>query len=143
MCGFAPPHFAVAGLCYGKPFHATAKRQLPVTIDDCTHYRVLQIYKKRTTGNALNFLDRMAEQLPFPVQRIQADRGMEFFTEKVQLRLVEHGTKFRPNKSGSPHLNGKVERSQKTDLEGFCPPVFLKPRRRPDAQAQTSSPAAG
>ena len=29
------------------------------------------------------------------------------------------GIKFRPNKLGSPHLNGKVERSQKTDLEEF------------------------
>jgi len=25
---FAPPHFAVAGLCYAKPLYATAKRQL-------------------------------------------------------------------------------------------------------------------
>lgn len=27
--------------------------------------------------------------------------------------------KSRPNKPGSPHLNSKVERSQKTDLEEF------------------------
>jgi len=33
LCGFAPPHFAVAGLCFAKPFYATAKRQLPVTLD--------------------------------------------------------------------------------------------------------------
>jgi len=32
LCGFAPPHFAVAGLCFAKPFYATAKRQLPVTL---------------------------------------------------------------------------------------------------------------
>jgi len=32
LCGFAPPHFAVAGLCYAKPLFATAKRQLPVTL---------------------------------------------------------------------------------------------------------------
>lgn len=29
------------------------------------------------------------------------------------------GIKFRPNKPGSPHLNGKVERSQKTDKLEF------------------------
>jgi len=29
---FAPPHFAVAGLCYAKPLYATAKRQLPRTL---------------------------------------------------------------------------------------------------------------
>jgi len=73
-----------------------------------------------------DFLDRVVEQPPFPVQRIQTDRGMEFFAEKVQRRLMEYGIKFRPNKPGSPHLNGKVERSQKTDLEEFYPTVDLK-----------------
>jgi len=95
-------------------------------IDDCTRYRVLQIYKKRTAGNTLDFLDRVLEQLPFPVQRIRTDRGMGFFAEKVQRRLMEYGIKFRPSKPGSPHLNGKVERSQKTDLEEFYPTVDLK-----------------
>jgi len=33
LCGFAPPHFAVAGLCFAKPFFATAKRQLPRTLN--------------------------------------------------------------------------------------------------------------
>ena len=31
--------------------------------------------------------------------------------------------KFRPNKPGSPHLNGKVERSQKTDKSEFYPTI--------------------
>jgi transposase InsO family protein len=49
------------------------------------------------------------EQFPFAIQRIQTDRGLEFFAEKVQLKMMELGIKFRPNKPGSPHLNGKVE----------------------------------
>jgi len=28
---------------------------------------------------------------------------------------MNYGIKFRPNRPGSPHLNGKVERPQKTD----------------------------
>ena len=32
---------------------------------------------------------------------------------------MTYSIKFRPVKPGSPHLNGKVERSQKTDLEEF------------------------
>ena len=78
-----------------------------------------RIYKRRTASNTLHFLDLVVEQFPFPVQRIQTDRGLEFFAEKVQLKMMELGIKFRPNKFGSPHLNGKVERSQKTDLEEF------------------------
>lgn len=30
-------------------------------------------------GNSMLFLERMIEQMPFPVQAIQTDRGREFF----------------------------------------------------------------
>jgi transposase InsO family protein len=76
------------------------------------------------------------EEMPFPVQRIQTDRGMEFFAEKIQLRLMEYGIKFRPNKAGCPHLNGKVERSQKTDLEEFYSTVDLKADNLEDLLAE-------
>ena len=88
-------------------------------IDDCTRWRVLDIYKRRTATNTLEFIDKMIEQFPFPIQRIQSDRGREFFAEKVQKKFIEYAIKFRPVKPASPHLNGKVERSQKTDLEEF------------------------
>lgn len=94
-------------------------------IDDCTRWRVLDIYKRRTANNTLSFLDKMIEEFPFPIQRIQSDRGLEFFAQKVQERFIEYGIKFRPVKPASPHLNGKVERSQKTDLEEFYPTVDL------------------
>lgn len=64
--------------------------------------------------------------MPFPIQCVQTDRGREFFALKVQKRLMNWGIKFRPIKPGSPHLNGKVERSQKTDLEEFYATVDLK-----------------
>lgn len=88
-------------------------------IDDCSRWRVLEIYQRRTANNTLHFLDLVIEQSPFAIQRIQTDRGLEFFAEKVQLKMMELGIKFRPNKPGSSHLKGKVERSQKTDLEEF------------------------
>ncbi len=88
-------------------------------VDDCSRWRALEIYKRRSANNTLQFLDLVLEQFPFAIQRIQTDRGLEFFAEKVQRKLMSLGIKFRPNKPGSPHLNGKVERSQKTDLEEF------------------------
>jgi transposase InsO family protein len=105
-------------------------------IDDCTRYRVLQIYKKRTASNTLDFLEKVVEEMPFPVQRVQTDRGMEFFAEKVQKRLMEYCIKFRPNKPASPHLNGKVERSQKTDKEEFYPTVDLTDHNLEDLVAE-------
>jgi transposase InsO family protein len=88
-------------------------------IDDCTRIRVLAVYPRRTAANSLLFLEKVYEEMPFPVQRLQTDRGREFFAYAFQERLMEYGIKFRPIKPRSPHLNGKVERSQKTDLEDF------------------------
>jgi len=95
-------------------------------VDDCSRYRVLGLYARRTAVNTLDFLDRVIEEMPFPIQRVQTDRGREFFAEKVQRRLMSLGIKFRPNKPRSPHLNGKVERSQQTDLHEFWAIVDLK-----------------
>jgi transposase InsO family protein len=57
--------------------------------------------------------------MPFPVQRVQTDRGGEFFAHEVQNDLREQHIKFRPNRPRAPHLNGKVERVQRTALEEF------------------------
>ena len=97
------------------------------SIDDCTRYRVLRIYKRRTAANTLDFIDCVTEEIPFPIQRIQTDRGREFFAMKVQEKLMALGIKFRPNKPGSPHLNGKVERSQKTDKTEFYATIDINP----------------
>jgi transposase InsO family protein len=95
-------------------------------IDDCTRYKVLALYKRRTATNTLDFLDQVMERMPFPMQRIQTDRGGEFFAYEVQERLREYGIKFRPIKPASPHLNGKVERTQRTDLDEFYSSIDLK-----------------
>lgn len=96
------------------------------SIDDCTRYRVLRVYERRTAANTLDFIDCVTDEMPFPIQRIQTDRGREFFAMKVQEKLMELGIKFRPNKPASPHLNGKVERSQKTDKAEFYATIDIK-----------------
>jgi transposase InsO family protein len=95
-------------------------------IDDCTRIRCLALFNRRTAANSLIFLEQICEEMPFPIQRIQTDRGREFFAYKFQEKLKEYAIKFRPIKPRSPHLNGKVERSQRTDLEEFYPTVELK-----------------
>jgi transposase InsO family protein len=88
-------------------------------IDDCTRMKVVKLYPQRSAANSLDFLESVIEELPFPIQRVQTDRGMEFFAHDFQQRLMDYAIKFRPIKPRSPHLNGKVERSQKTDWEEF------------------------
>ena len=102
-------------------------------IDDCSRFRVLGLYRKRTAKNTLLFMERVIEEMPFPIQRIQTDRGTEFFATKVQEYLMEQSIKFRPIKPGTPHLNGKVERSQQTDLQEFYETVDLS---APDLEDQ-------
>jgi len=58
-------------------------------------------------------------QKTFSIQRIQTDRGREFFAEKFQWQLMGWSFKFRPIKPALPHLNGKVERVQKAVLDEF------------------------
>lgn len=95
------------------------------SVDDCIRYRVLRLHSRRTAANTLDFIDCVIEEMPFPIQRFQTDRGREFFAVKEQERLQEYGIKFRSNKPASPHLNGKVERSQKTDKAEFYATVAL------------------
>lgn len=101
------------------------KRYQYTAVDDCTRYRVLGLYSRRSGANTLQFLERLIEEMPFPIQRVQTDRGREFFAMSVQRWLRDHAIKFRPIRPRSPHLNGKVERSQRTDLEEFWPTVDL------------------
>jgi transposase InsO family protein len=65
-------------------------------IDDCSRYKVLGVYPRRNAKSTLSFLERVVEEMPFPIQRIQTDRGLEFFAEDVQRRLMEWAIEFRP-----------------------------------------------
>ena len=113
-------------------------------IDDCSRWKVMGLYPRRSATSTLSFLDRLLEEMPFPIQRIQTDRGLEFFAEAVQRRLMTWGIKFRPTKPRSPHLNGKVERTQRADLEEFwatADPKSVDLRQRLDEWQHFCNPA--
>ena len=52
------------------------------SIDDCTRYRVLRLYSRRTSANTLDFIESVVDEMPFPIQRIQTDRGREIFCDQ-------------------------------------------------------------
>lgn len=105
-------------------------------IDDCTRLRVLRLYNARNAKNAVAFVDEIVAAFPFPIQRIQTDRGAEFIADEFQKALRAKHIKFRPIRARSPHLNGKVERSQQTDHNEFWATVEKSQRN-----LLTSSPA--
>ena len=95
-------------------------------IDDCSRWQVLALYPDRSAASTLDFLGRVRAGMPFPLRRVQTDRGGEFFAYEVRNRLRDWRIKFRPNRPRAPHLNGKVERVQRTALEEFWPTVGLE-----------------
>ncbi|MDB4727763.1 helix-turn-helix domain-containing protein [Saprospiraceae bacterium] len=95
-------------------------------IDDSTRLKIIRIYPRKTAKNTIDFLGEVLDDFGFPIQRIQTDWGTEFFNYDFQYELHEHFIKFRPIKPRSPHLNGKVERTQKTDKEEFWSCIDLK-----------------
>ncbi|WP_305953316.1 integrase core domain-containing protein [Emticicia oligotrophica] len=114
----------------------TTGRYQYTAIEDCSRFRVLALYTRRTAKNSINFLERVVEQMtsggvPLPIQRVQTDRGQEFFAYSFQEKLKEYCIKFRPIKPCSPHLNGKVERSQQTDLQEFYYEMDLTDKKLP------------
>jgi transposase InsO family protein len=88
-------------------------------IDDCSRFQVMKLYPRRTAAHALAFLDHVLEDMPFPIQHVQTDRGTEFTAYDFRDDLAGRHIKWRPNKPRKPHLNGKVERVQRTDLQEF------------------------
>ncbi len=97
-------------------------------IDDCTRLRTLRLYPNKKAESTVDFVGHILDTFQFPIHRIQTDWGTEFFNDAFQEELMIHFIKFRPIKPRSPHLNGKVERSQLTDKAEFYSTIPRKER---------------
>ena len=60
----------------------------------------------------------MVKKFPFRIHTIRTDRGHEFQT-LFHWHLADHGIRDVYIKPRSPQLNGKVERSHRTDQQEF------------------------
>lgn len=87
-------------------------------IDDCTRLRVLRIYDRLNQKIALQFIDYVLEKLPFRVEVIQTDNGVEFGAA-FHWHVLDLGIQHVYIKPATPRLNGKVERSHRIDASEF------------------------
>jgi transposase InsO family protein len=87
-------------------------------VDDATRIRALQIYEKHTQANAILFLDYVVERFPFRIHTVRTDNGHEF-QAKFHWHVEDLGMRHVYIKPRTPRLNGKVERSHKTDATEF------------------------
>ena len=87
-------------------------------IDDATRIRALKIYDKHTQANAVDFVNYVIEKFPFRIREIRTDNGHEF-QAKFHWHVEDLGIRHAYIKRGTPQLNGKVERSHRSDQEEF------------------------
>lgn len=87
-------------------------------IDDATRVRALKIYQKHNQQSAINFADYIIEKFPFRIHTIRTDRGHEWQAQ-FHWHVEDKGIRHVYIKPRSPQLNGKVERSHRTDQEEF------------------------
>ena len=87
-------------------------------IDDATRVRALKIYNKHTQANAISFIDHIIETFPFRIREVRTDNGHEF-QAKFHWHVEDKGIRHAYIKRGTPQLNGKVERSHRSDQQEF------------------------
>ena len=87
-------------------------------IDDATRVRALKVYPKHTHANAIDFVDHVIKKFPFRVKEIYTDNGHEF-RAKFHWHVEDKGIRHAYIKRGTPQLNGKVERSHRSDGQEF------------------------
>ena len=94
------------------------KRYQYTAIDDATRIRALKVYSRHNQANAIDFVEYVIEKFPFRIQCIRTDRGHEF-QAKFHWHVEDRGIRHVYIKPRSPQLNGKVERSHRSDQEEF------------------------
>jgi transposase InsO family protein len=87
-------------------------------IDDATRVRALKIYDRHTQANAIDFVDHVIARFPFRIMEIRTDNGHEF-QAGFHWHVEDQGIRHAYIKPSSPLLNGKVERSHRSDEQEF------------------------
>lgn len=72
------------------------------------------MYEKHTQANAIDLVDHVIEQIPFHICEMRTDSGHEF-QAKFHWRVEDEGIRYAYIKRRTPQLNGKVERSHRSD----------------------------
>ena len=96
----------------------TTKRYQYTAIDDATRVRALKIYDRHTQANAIAFIEYVVAKFPFRIREVRTDNGHEF-QARFHWHVEDQGIRHAYIKPASPQLNGKVERSHRTDEEEF------------------------
>jgi transposase InsO family protein len=88
------------------------KRYQYTAIDDATRIRALKIYDRHNQSNAIDFINTVR------IREVRTDNSHEFQAQ-FHWHVEDLGIRHAYIKPASPQLNGKVERSHRTDEQEF------------------------
>ena len=94
------------------------KRYQYTAVDDATRIRAIQIFSKHNQDCAIQFIDYVIDKFPFRISMVRTDRGHEF-QARFHWHVEDQGIQHVYIKARTPQLNGKVERSHRTDQTEF------------------------
>jgi transposase InsO family protein len=87
-------------------------------IDDATRIRAVRVFTNHNQACAIQFMDYVIEKFPFRINTVRTDRGHEF-QARFHWHVDDQGIQHVYIKPRTPRLNGKVERSHRTDQTAF------------------------
>ena len=105
-------------LSFKDPEGKKVKKYQYTAIDDATRVRALKIYPKHNQKSSIDFIDYIIKKFPFRIQTVRTDRGHEW-QAKFHWHVEDQGIRHVYIKPRSPQLNGKVERTHRSDQEEF------------------------
>ena len=96
-----------------NPGHGRPTIKQFTAIDPIAKWTCAQAWRRATAHNAAQFLDKLQDDMPFPVKAIQIDGGAEF-KASFETECQRRGINLWELPPRSPELNGHVERSNGT-----------------------------
>jgi len=96
----------------------SVKRYRYTAIDDATRISALKIYDRYNQKNACDFIDHVIGKFLFRICEVRTDRS-HGFQVKFHWHVEDKGIRHAHIKPRSPQLNGKLERSHRSDQEEF------------------------
>jgi transposase InsO family protein len=94
------------------------RRYQYTAVDDATRIRALKVYRRHNQQSSIDFVDHVIAKFPFRIHTIRTDRGHEW-QARFHWHVEDAGIRHVYIRPRSPQLNGKVERSHRTDQEEF------------------------
>lgn len=101
------------------PFGYGVNLVIYTAIDDATRIVYAKCYGVANGDNTIDFLNILLARLPFKIQKIRNDQGIEFKNLKVKQFMKDNNIEWRNNTPYSPEENGKIERFHRTLNDKF------------------------